>query len=77
MGVDSGLPDFRGQTGFWKAYPPLGKLGLNFEQMANAALFERDPRTDLGVLQPPTVSLPADATSRGFCPRRWARSIST
>jgi NAD-dependent SIR2 family protein deacetylase len=43
MGVDSGLPDFRGQTGFWKAYPPLAKLGLNFEQMANATLFERDP----------------------------------
>ena len=23
MGVDSGLPDFRGDLGFWKAYPPL------------------------------------------------------
>ena len=23
MGVDSGLPDFRGDQGFWKAYPPL------------------------------------------------------
>ena len=23
MGVDSGLPDFRGPEGFWKAYPPL------------------------------------------------------
>ena len=22
MGVDSGLPDFRGPEGFWKAYPP-------------------------------------------------------
>ncbi|MFP6900302.1 MAG: hypothetical protein VCA36_05130, partial [Opitutales bacterium] len=22
MGVDSGLPDFRGKEGFWKAYPP-------------------------------------------------------
>ena len=21
MGVDSGLPDFRGDQGFWKAYP--------------------------------------------------------
>jgi len=21
MGVDSGLPDFRGNQGFWKAYP--------------------------------------------------------
>lgn len=23
MGVDSGLPDFRGDHGFWKAYPGL------------------------------------------------------
>ena len=23
MGVDSGLPDFRGNEGFWKAYPAL------------------------------------------------------
>ena len=22
MGVDSGLPDFRGPQGFWRAYPP-------------------------------------------------------
>ena len=22
MGVDSGLPDFRGNQGFWNAYPP-------------------------------------------------------
>jgi hypothetical protein len=28
-GVDSGLPDFRGKEGFWKAYPPMAKLGLN------------------------------------------------
>lgn len=30
MGVDSGLPDFRGNEGFWKAYPALGRAGLNF-----------------------------------------------
>ena len=23
MGVDSGLPDFRGNEGFWRAYPAL------------------------------------------------------
>jgi len=26
MGVDSGLPDFRGDEGFWRAYPPMAKL---------------------------------------------------
>ena len=43
MGVDSGLPDFRGQKGFWKAYPPLAKLRLSFAQIANASVFDRDP----------------------------------
>ena len=28
MGVDSGLPDFRGPEGFWKAYPPYKERGL-------------------------------------------------
>ncbi|MBF0272218.1 MAG: NAD-dependent deacetylase [Magnetococcales bacterium] len=44
MGVDSGLPDFRGQNGFWRAYPAIAKLGLSFPQMANPAWFHRDPR---------------------------------
>jgi len=35
MGVDSGLPDFRGKDGFWRAYPIIAKLGLSFHQMAN------------------------------------------
>lgn len=26
MGIDSGLPDFRGPGGFWKVYPALGKV---------------------------------------------------
>lgn len=43
MGVDSGLPDFRGDKGFWKAYPPMAKLGVSFVEMANPWWFERDP----------------------------------
>lgn len=43
MGVDSGLPDFRGDEGFWKAYPPFAKLGLSFVDLANPRWFERDP----------------------------------
>jgi len=39
MGVDSGLPDFRGDTGFWRAYPPYEKLGLNFVALANPRWF--------------------------------------
>lgn len=43
MGVDSGLPDFRGDHGFWNAYPMYARLGLSFVQSANPAHFERDP----------------------------------
>jgi NAD-dependent SIR2 family protein deacetylase len=43
MGVDSGLPDFRGNQGFWKAYPPYKKLGLNFFSLANPRWFRDDP----------------------------------
>ncbi len=44
MGVDSGLPDFRGRDGFWKAYPPIAKLGLSFSDMANPHWFSGNPR---------------------------------
>jgi NAD-dependent SIR2 family protein deacetylase len=43
MGVDSGLPDFRGVEGFWRAYPIAKKLGLRFEELANPYWFEKDP----------------------------------
>jgi len=43
MGVDSGLPDFRGNEGFWKAYPPYANLGLSFVEMANPRWFTTDP----------------------------------
>jgi NAD-dependent SIR2 family protein deacetylase len=39
MGVDSGLPDFRGEHGFWKAYPALGRAGTRFVEIANPAAF--------------------------------------
>jgi NAD-dependent SIR2 family protein deacetylase len=42
MGVDAGLPDFRGAQGFWRAYPPYRDLGLRFEDMANPQWFRRD-----------------------------------
>jgi NAD-dependent SIR2 family protein deacetylase len=43
MGVDSGLPDFRGTQGFWRAYPVIAKLGLSFAEMANPAWFNENP----------------------------------
>ena len=43
MGVDSGLPDFRGNEGFWKAYPPFQKQGLSFYDLANPRWFLNNP----------------------------------
>lgn len=48
MGVDSGLPEFRGQEGFWRAYPPYRGLGLRFEELADPVHFDEDPRLAWG-----------------------------
>lgn len=43
MGVDSGLPDFRGTQGFWNAYPAYKDQGLGFMNLANPRWFQQDP----------------------------------
>lgn len=43
MGVDSGLPDFRGKGGFWRTYPALKADGICFEDIANGEAFRHDP----------------------------------
>lgn len=48
MGVDSGLPDFRGQQGFWKTYPKYAKEGLSFADLANPLWFATHPERAWG-----------------------------
>jgi len=48
MGVDSGLPDFRGTEGFWRAYPALKKAGIDFTSIASPGAFLRTPRLAWG-----------------------------
>ena len=48
IGVDSGLPDFRGNQGFWTSYPMYERLGLSFIQAANPEHFEDDPHFGWG-----------------------------
>jgi len=48
MGVDSGLPDFRGNQGMWQAYPELGKQRLDFTEIANPAAFKQQPHLAWG-----------------------------
>jgi NAD-dependent SIR2 family protein deacetylase len=43
MGVDSGLPDFRGNQGFWRAYPALGRDRIDFISIASPRAFRRQP----------------------------------
>ncbi|MBH2002784.1 MAG: NAD-dependent deacetylase [Moraxellaceae bacterium] len=48
MGVDSGLPDFRGNQGMWRAYPELGKQRIDFTEIANPAAFKYQPHLAWG-----------------------------
>ncbi len=48
MGVDSGLPDFRGDEGFWTNYPPFEERGLDFYDLANPRWFDDDPELAWG-----------------------------
>jgi NAD-dependent SIR2 family protein deacetylase len=48
MGVDSGLPDFRGREGFWRAYPGLARARIDFEAAACPDTFVHDPAMGWG-----------------------------
>ena len=48
IGVDSGLPDFRGSEGMWRAYPALQRAGLRFHDIACPDAFRADPRLAWG-----------------------------
>ena len=66
MGVDSGLPDFRGNQGFWNAYPMYERLGLSFVQAANPDHFERDPLFGWGFYGHRTNLYRTTVPHRGF-----------
>ena len=66
MGVDSGLPDFRGNEGFWEAYPPFAKLGLSFMELANPGWFESDPALAWGFYGHRLESYRRTVPHRGF-----------
>ncbi|OFX18562.1 MAG: NAD-dependent deacetylase [Anaeromyxobacter sp. RBG_16_69_14] len=66
MGVDSGLPDFRGPQGFWKAYPMYERLGITFVDAANPASFEREPAFGWGFYGHRAGMYRATIPHRGF-----------
>lgn len=48
MGVDSGLPDFRGPDGFWRVYPALKHDGIGFYDIATPEAFRSRPEQAWG-----------------------------
>lgn len=77
MGVDSGLPDFRGDHGFWNAYPMYRRLGLSFVQAANPEHFERDPAFGWGFYGHRTNLYRQTVPHRGFqVLQGWATRFS-
>ena len=70
MGVDSGLPDFRGPEGFWRAYPAF--RGQRFEEISNPVWFQRDPEQAWGFFGHRLNLYRATAPHAGFeILRRW------
>ncbi len=76
MGVDSGLPDFRGDQGFWNAYPMYRHLGINFIGAANPANFEGDPAFGWGFYGHRTNLYRSTVPHAGFhLLKRWAEDF--
>ena len=77
MGVDSGLPDFRGDEGFWRAYPPYQRLGLRFVELADPVHFDRDPELAWGFYGHRLDLYRAATPHDGFALlRRWGSALS-
>jgi NAD-dependent SIR2 family protein deacetylase len=73
MGVDSGLPDFRGPEGFWQAYPPF--RGQHFEDISNPVWFRTDPALAWGFFGHRLHMYRAAVPHAGFALlRRWGES---
>ncbi len=73
MGVDSGLPDFRGREGFWRAYPALARARIDFEEAACPATFRRDARLAWGFYGHRLALYRRTVPHAGFAIlRRWA-----
>jgi NAD-dependent SIR2 family protein deacetylase len=74
MGVDSGLPAFRGTQGFWSAYPAY--QGRSFMDIATPETFTRDPELAWGFYGHRLNLYRQHPPYAGFAIlRRWAASM--
>lgn len=75
MGVDSGLPDFRGTSGFWQAYPALGEAKIEFTEIANPKAFRVHPTLAWGFYGHRLNLYRVTVPHEGFAIlRRWGES---
>ena len=76
LGVDSGLPDFRGREGFWRAYPALARARIEFEEAACPDTFRREPRLGWGFYGHRLALYRRTVPHAGFhLLRRWAERL--
>jgi NAD-dependent SIR2 family protein deacetylase len=76
MGVDSGLPDFRGNEVFWKAYPALGLARLDFSSIASPRAFLQDPALAWGFYGHRLALYRATVPHQGFALlREWGERM--
>ncbi|TCF97854.1 hypothetical protein BZM26_28915 [Paraburkholderia strydomiana] len=77
MGVDSGLPDFRGNQGMWAAYPALGEAKIPFESIANPDAFMKNPALAWGFYGHRLALYRSIEPHAGFAIlKRWADEMS-
>ncbi|MCW5821381.1 MAG: NAD-dependent deacetylase [Cyanobacteria bacterium TGS_CYA1] len=64
MGVDSGLPDFRGENGFWKAYPPF--RGRKYSEVTSPTMLDENPEQAWGFFSHCMVMYRNTAPHKGY-----------
>ena len=75
LGVESGLPDFRGPNGLWRQYPGLARRRLKFQEIANPAAFKRTPELAWGFYGHRLLTYRAVKPHAGFAlMRHWAEA---
>lgn len=66
MGVDSGMPDFRGGAGLWTAYPKLAHLKISFIEMCNPLALANDYKLVMGWYAHRLIDFRATTPHDGF-----------
>jgi NAD-dependent SIR2 family protein deacetylase len=76
IGVDSGLPDFRGNEGFWRAYPALREAQLEFHSIASPQAFRARPSRAWGFYGHRLALYRATVPHAGFAMlKRWGERM--